>query len=422
MILVSLTLVCLYSTLSLHAQDQSIRIPAVAPSFVEWSSDGRYLAFTEYKDIDISGFVDDPNWKLYDVQTSTLSSSNGYPFKPNFNTQEAQVFIPDPPDGTEGDTKPKMIFVSPNGRYVVYGGKKRKFTEGESSKSVWKLMLGDRQTLRLVATNLELHSVHLTASIEVLWSQDSRVFVVNQKYATGELMGLVAPALYVSGYADDVSHYTAQPQFDQPVVAGKAYKTITAFSLSADGRYVLLRGREKLDSSSNNIGQDRLILYDAQNNAQTRELSGIDAITVTTARFVANNLNKVFLECNLGLILYDVAAQNWTVINSSFNTDAVPVSLFSPNNEWLAFVDSSNRLYVIRVEEIDLINGINTPIARTQTSTLTNTPTSTPTNTPTNTPTPTSTNTPVPSTLKLQYYPDPDARGTYWYNPILRLC
>src|SRR5258708_10753406 len=134
---------------SIYAQTPGpiITLSTENPGGQEWSLDGRYLAWAEIgPNPSATLYVDYSNWKLYDVQTGQVSSSDGYPFLPHLSARESQVLAPEPPGGKVDDKHPKVVYVSPNGRYLVFAGKRQAFRDG----FVWKLMLGDRQKLQLL--------------------------------------------------------------------------------------------------------------------------------------------------------------------------------------------------------------------------------------------------------------------------------
>ncbi len=400
--MVSMTLL---SVIAIHAQTPNpiITISTADPAGPEWSLDGRYLAWLEQgSNLSTQDFVDYPNWRLYDIQTQQISSSNGYPFLPQLSPQEAQVFTPDPPVGDTDDDHPKIVYVSPNGRYLVYAGKRQPFGDGY----VWKLMLGDRQTLQLLETNLPMYDASSLSAASVAWSPDSRVFVLTQRIDSGGSGGNIAPALYVTGYDGNIAGYRNQSQIAEPVIGGQKYQTDFVWNLSQDGRYALIMGMTEQSTVTPGVQPpERLIVYDAQDNSQSKVLTGLDAFKVADAHFLIGDPNHILLINEMGLILYDVTAQSWQVLNPGLVSNKFFTKL-SPDNQWAAYLDSAGKLYLVQIRYLDLVGVLptatptNTPIfTLTPTNTPTNTPspTLTPTNTATNTPTSTPTNTPTPT-------------------------
>jgi len=349
----------------------------------EWSQDGRYLAWLEEgPNPSAQDFVDYPNWRLYDIQTQQISTSNGYPFLPKLSPQEAAVFTPDPPGGETYDKHPKLVFVSPNGRYLVYAGKRQPFEDG----FVWHLMLGDRQTLQVQETNLLLYNASYLSAGSIAWNADSSVFVLTQSITASSSGANIAPALYVTGYAGNIAGYQNQSQIAEPVIGGQKYQTEWVWSLSKDGRYVLITGMAEPGTVTSGVRiPERLIVYDAQDNSQSRVLTGIDAFKMTDAHFIVDDPGHVLLINEKGLILYDVAAQNWTVLNPRLVSDKFFTKL-SPDNQWAASLDGAGKLYLVQLHYLDLIGALPTAIPTiTPTSTNTATATQTPTSTLTST-------------------------------------
>src|SRR5437870_4145808 len=127
------------SVIYLYAQTPQpvIKLPTTDSELLQWSADGRYIAWVENSTSQYSPTkVDNPNWKVYDTQTGQSSSSSVYPFLPQLTPAESQILSPEPPDGGPGDEHPKVVFVSPNGRYLVYAGIRRTVDD----HSIWKLM------------------------------------------------------------------------------------------------------------------------------------------------------------------------------------------------------------------------------------------------------------------------------------------
>jgi len=344
------------------AQDNKIRIPAVAPTFMQWSQDSRNLVFREQEaNQEFAIYFDSPNWQIFDVQSRTLSSVKGYPLAPKLTPREARVFVPYPPDGTLNDTHVKFISASPDGRYLVYGGTKRTFTalyeEGSEKKWVWKLRIGDRKTLEWVETTVDMYQPADLGLSGVWWSLNGHTFVLDE-IASVDVMTDPFYFTFVTGYANDLTRYYQQKEFRLSTFKNKPYRTERIYALSGDGRYVLMQAYEKLDSFSNDHPQDRLLIYDAKVRMPVSEITGIDLETVQYARFLPNDSNRILMTCGLGMIIYNVSAQNWIVVNDSLNTRDFPFIEFSPNFERLWMLDSSGRLYVLRTEYIDLIGAL----------------------------------------------------------------
>jgi hypothetical protein len=324
--------------------DHLIQIPAVAPAILRWSTDSRYLTFVEMVDAG-SGFVEDPNWKIYDVQTGTLSPSNGYPFLPTFTPQEAMVFTP-------VDQTPKLIFVLPNGRYLFYADKKRRVPQGETTQSIWKLMLGDRERQQLVETNIEMYAERDPASVTVLWSQDSESFTLTQSYTTGEQSG-VPPILLVTNLGNNITNYRVHRDFAEPTVEGKTFITQSVFDLSANGKYALIVGSEKVENPTTQTPTTRFIVYDTQNNAQSHVLTTLNAATALDAHFFRSDPQRILLVSDPGLVLYHVATQQWEVVHPNVNPNGFLFARLSPNNDWLALEDKNRLLFVIETKYVD---------------------------------------------------------------------
>jgi hypothetical protein len=347
LILVSVATVAQSLTLHVHAQNAIIRIPAVEPGFLRWSTDGRYLAWVEVSGSQSDAYyVDNPNWRTYDLQTQQISTRAGYPFLPQLSSQEAAVLAPEPPDGGLGDQRPKVVFVSPSGRFLVFAGKRQ--TQG--NKSTWKLMLGDRQRLQLLETGLELDTSSNLAAIDVKWSSDSSSFALSQGYDTSDISGSIAPALFVSGYSTNLANYMNQSQIAEPNINGQTYKTELVYDVSPDGQRVLVTGLQEQNNTGVTAARG-FIVYSVQGTSIL--LPGIDGSTVTDAHFLASDPNHILMTAAQGLMLYDIAAQNFTVLNASLNGKDFFTRL-SPRNDWAASINSNRELFLIPIKSLDL--------------------------------------------------------------------
>jgi hypothetical protein len=317
-------------TISTSTIAQSPSFEIVAPDDpaleIKWSTDSQRLAFRSGFTDEMGVTLSDDNWLQYIPSTATLTRHNTWPLQPDLTQAEQQIFNP----AITAEGQKSFLNYSPNEHYLVYADAPLVNDVG------WIVNIGNRQTGQIVNTSaLILDPFYSPLLFETLFSDDSTAFVI----VTSDIAS--QPVIqYVSGYTNAPS----SPSFEDLsylVVDGVDYTSFSAGDLSDDGSKVLLLGYKA--TGETNLPME-VIVWNVVNSIDSQVLDSFSA--VVGASFAPGTENRLLIVTELGLIEYNLSTDTFTVLNSEIRSAWVAEAIFSPDGQWVAFVDIHNNLYV----------------------------------------------------------------------------
>lgn len=322
-----------------------------APEQFAWSTDSTnfvFLGSTTQRGVQIP----EPNWYSYDVATAILNNASTWSLQPVLTSTEIANLNP----FLAGNTT--FMFVSPNGRYVVY-----------TIQDTQALALGDRLLGQVYPIpNVFIPSPTIgTDQFRVLWSADSTAFIAIYASAHSDEFGI----LHVRGFADNPVKIEMLP-IGATLIDGRAFRYLNAHDISADGSHVLLSGIEVFPNTDLPPSPLKLILWNPS-SPEDGEIFDMFTGQITGASFEADE-NSLLIVNEQGLVRFDRTTNEIAILNSGIDSEWVSQALFSPDGEFVALihedVNTGNKtIYIAHIADI---------VIPTQTSEPSDTPTFTP--------------------------------------------
>lgn len=275
---------------------------AVLPFTLYWSPDSRYLYFEDVK------CCDETTLYSYDVESGYLTSIQTMPFIRRLNFDEQAHF----------QMRDDYAYVAPDDARIVYIADFTisSYFYGRGSDFVQYLYaVGNLEDGHFLPTRITVQP-----SFQIRWSDDSSAFVIETRAPYGG----VRPIFYV------VYDYSLIRQFTETYVAQLGtFESI--FDISPDGRRILFPNYHGL------------MLWDPMSHGEPLD-SGvpdaqiIDAGNVIGAAFVPEDENLLLFVNEQGVIEYNLATHEYTVLDSNINSNWASWAMFSPNNETIALL------------------------------------------------------------------------------------
>ncbi|MBA3868364.1 MAG: hypothetical protein H0X30_04365 [Anaerolineae bacterium] len=286
-----------------------------SPRHFAWSVDSSRFVFLGSSVERSAVKLAEPDWFQYDTSTHDLSSFSVWPLQPTLTASDTQLI------GPLTDNQP-FIFVSPNGRFLVY-----------TTQETQKLAIADLQ-LAKTYTLADLTIPNPTFgpdSFRVLWSADSNAFTVMYEPAYGEDFGTI----YVHGFASNPTD-VEDIYIGAFAINGHGVRGLNIQDISTDGRLILLSGIEIIPDSDG-TPMTNLILWKPDDPEAAQVVSVLSG-DVKGASFATNDENTLIFANERGLQTYDRMTGVIRSLKPTINTDGLRQALFSPDGKNIALI------------------------------------------------------------------------------------
>ena len=297
-----------------------------------WSIDSRRFVFGEGTN-QAGVRVTDESWYEYEIETGILKRGNVWPLQPTLTGSERRLFDPAiTPDG-----RASFMYPSPNGRYVAYA---------HFGTDIINVDVADRHLHRDIHTPAYVFDPFFSPyGFRVLWSEDSTTFVTLTQQPLGS--DPLTPQ-YVSDFNTGYANLTFI-DLGYLNVDGRKYGSYNAYDISKNGRFVLLRVDEYTAGGYSPL---HLMVWDAENPDASHVVD--DFSEVVEAAFAPGDESKLLILTELGLVLYDITSDGFTVLTEEINSTWVSLSFISPDGQQLAVTDHGGWLYVVDIVDFVL--------------------------------------------------------------------
>lgn len=316
----------------MEAQDKSdpFYITDVRPDTVSpfWSNDSRFFVFAGLPWV---GAVqaDYAAWFQYEVATEEVISTNRWPLQPELTSEQLDAFEVGSLQNESYGNQPSRIFLSPNGRYIVYGT----HLPNDWPPSNYQTTLGiaDLQSGDHIVIEIPIPAFGSVSCVSgyfcILWADDSSAFMLSASIPIG-----VTQQYYFAGFtsnladikATEISEYAFVLREDATVELattedGGAETYTLGFWDIFDNDHILL-----------NLSQ-KLVLWNPSDVSKSKVLD-IGDTEVFNASFYPNTSSKVLYVTEEGLVEYDVEEEQSIVLDSNIKSR---YTFFSPNGRFL---------------------------------------------------------------------------------------
>lgn len=274
-----------------------------------WSPDSRFLAFTNRYSPQIQ-IESDYKWYNYDTETQMIGESQVWPFYPTLSDAERENFNP---------LDDSYIFLSPNGRYIVYAVQDDVLDYSQSMVR-FGVAIGDLETGEYTKLLLYISNpVSGPKYWNIKWSADSTAFVIFDQQLT--------PVVHhISNFEDSLTdvQVTALSELD--------FAAWDVYDVSENGQQVLLNVfTAELEY--------KIMVWRVPEIAPLYIISDFDTRLLVrgNATFAPNNPNRILLHNEQGLIAYDLESQQTIILDDRFPFVDGDLTAFSPDGRWLAY-------------------------------------------------------------------------------------
>lgn len=269
--------------------------------------------------------VTDESWYRYDLQTSTFTQMNSWPFQQLLTETEETLLAP-----VESMIGEKSFSAqSPTGKYILY-------SRASSNNSI--ITIANRLTGEILESDYRATDPYGgTDNFRALWSGDETTFALLTKD-----MGSWNTTLLGDHFETNVTNGRIERLLDIEI-NGMLYSLLEGYDLSYNGDLLLIEGFENVSNISLNDRHSRLILFNTTNPQLSRVI--LADREVRAASFSPYSEDQILIVTDTGLILYNLTSNTSTVLNAAINNEfANRDAIFSPTGHWLVFINSVSQI------------------------------------------------------------------------------
>jgi hypothetical protein len=334
--------IMIFLSSDVFAQNESLKpiYSGIPIGNIAWSSDSQKLIFQDSLTGDtlLSG---ERYWHSYDITTQSSVQSATWPEQPALTSDLAKTFNVE----NGADAESRLLYLSPNGHYIIGGDELALNAPLESST-----LVADLQSDRLFSIPIPALGISSGPdSFNVHWSNDSEVFTLL-------IMALQVSApsyiYYVKGYNENPANLTLQ-DMTSFIINDQEYSTMKIFDVSSNGERVLVHGSYIIPASETreyDYGFP-LVVWNAKDASQHFVIDEFNksGFNLRSVSFAPDNDNQILVLNEQGLVQYDLLTKKTTILRADLNSMWANEALFSPDGNWLALTEGEvvENIYLI---------------------------------------------------------------------------